>query len=677
MELQRSADSGGTEGNYEVPVIRVVEGLLAKPWEVEEEELPTNVSKPQQLDKLPQECLSGDSSRPLQHCDDKGTISRYALNPMTYSVVFILSVELLERFSFYGVNYTQTSYLTGAYDKDWNAGMSSVEASSYVSVSVAIAYTAPFFGAILADSMLGDYASILIGSLCFYLPGLLMMALTTMPGLLGEEFNESALKLGLLFLWPIGTGIVKSILNVFGAKQYHPLLQSSLIESYYVNFYMCINIGAPVGGILIPVLAQHNVTLAYFVPVGMLALGITLFVAGTPRYVRSKPQHQIWQRRQQQQAPITKSSFRFMTIFSICFLIIPFAVVYSQMATTFIVQGTVMRKAFGWIDAASMNNFDAASVLVFGNIIGNYIFPELAKRNIKIATTHKFAIGSAFGAMAIACALFVEHKIHSTYHSSQTRISVLWQVFSYMMVGIGEIFAVSTAYEAAFMAAPPQHKAQASAVNLFCIGGIPNILCIALYHIGARWFTNSKGNRNISDIEDYVEARVSNYFWVLFFICVFGVIVNLLPQVKNYVAAIEEEAAATLKTPTATPKITKGRPPLRSERLEEMDAQERTALLSKVKKRQSYVKFGTRPTLYKQASFRAGPTLHRLSQQRKKRPPKYVKYGHGLLLYKNTPNMSPVVRSNLDAQTERAVHALEEALESKDLNDPVVSSSTL
>jgi len=36
---------------------------------------------------------------------------------------------------------------------------------------------------------------------------------------------------------------------VFGAKQFHPLLQSSLIEAYYVNFYMCINIGALFGGV--------------------------------------------------------------------------------------------------------------------------------------------------------------------------------------------------------------------------------------------------------------------------------------------------------------------------------------------------------------------------------------------------------------------------------------------
>ena len=71
--------------------------------------------------------------------------------------------------------------------------------------------------------------------------------------------------------------------------QFHPLLQSSLIESYYVSFYMCINVGALVGGIVVPVVAQYDITLAYTYPVAMLCMGVLLFVLGTPRYVRHKP----------------------------------------------------------------------------------------------------------------------------------------------------------------------------------------------------------------------------------------------------------------------------------------------------------------------------------------------------------------------------------------------------
>lgn len=178
-----------------------------------DDDLPSNVSEESQLAVLPQECLSGDKERPLRHVDDMGFAYWYSLSPMKYSVIFILMVELFERFSFYSICYTLTLFLTGAFNEDWNAGFTSVKAASYVSVSTMVAYTTPFVGAFFADSLFGDYKSILVGLLFFYVPGVALVALTTVPHLLGDEFNESLLTLGILVLWPLGTGIVKSIVN--------------------------------------------------------------------------------------------------------------------------------------------------------------------------------------------------------------------------------------------------------------------------------------------------------------------------------------------------------------------------------------------------------------------------------------------------------------------------------
>jgi proton-dependent oligopeptide transporter, POT family len=215
-----------------------------------------------------------------------------------------------------------------------------------VSISVAVAYTTPFIGAFLADQVLGDYWSILAGTLLFYLPGLLLIALTSVPQLLGEEFNRRALAFGLLLLWPTGTGIVKSIVNVFGAKQFHPLLQSSLIEAYYVKFYMCINVGALIGGVAVPLLAQQNVTLAYFLPVVMLLIGILIFLAGSSRYVCQTSDivnfcKSFWRKTKvPAYTPINNSGndIPLSVISRVSLLIVPFSIVYSQMSTTFIVR---------------------------------------------------------------------------------------------------------------------------------------------------------------------------------------------------------------------------------------------------------------------------------------------------------------------------------------------------
>lgn len=178
-----------------------------------EDNLPTNIHQESQLKELPEECLSGSIDRPLRHVDDLGHVYHYSLSPMTYSVINILMVEMFERFSFYSICYTMTLLLTGAYNEDWNAGFTSVRAASFVSVSTMVAYSTPFVGAVLADSLLGDYNSVLLGLLVFYIPGVLIIMLTTIPHLLGDEFNDKLLTLAVLCMWPMGTGIVKSIVN--------------------------------------------------------------------------------------------------------------------------------------------------------------------------------------------------------------------------------------------------------------------------------------------------------------------------------------------------------------------------------------------------------------------------------------------------------------------------------
>lgn len=559
---------------------------------------------------------------------------------------------MMERFSFYGINYTTTAYLTGEYNDDWNADMPSVIASSYVSISTAVAYTTPFLGALLADNMLGEYMTILLGCVVCYIPGLLLIALTTIPEFMmwpifgGRTFNRAAVDWGLLVLWPMGTGMVKACVNVFGAKQFHPVLQSSFIESYYVNFYMCINIGALAGGVVVPVMAQWNVIVAYFIPVCVLGFGVMLFVAGTGRYVRPKPMHDIgamicnafdggwwWRKRSQsskhcrigiiqpsqpcKETCMDDARVGIGTIALLSGLVVPFNVAYSQMATTFIVQGTVM-KNFGIIDAPMMNNADAVAVLAFGYLIGNVIYPELNRRGIKIPTTYKFAIGSGFGAWAVACAIVTDYRIHNVYHEAGEAITVLWQVFPYLLIGIGEIFAVSAAYELAFTVAPAKMKAIASAANLFMVGGFPNVLCILLYNACSGWFLNADGEARIHKLHDYADAHVVNCFWVVEAISLLGVLINVLPCVRDWVADIESSAAETIKSPMSTPNIRKNL--MTQKRQEHMrrnstgKVNDEESPLIKGEKHVRYLKYGDGPSLNKLGSMRAGPGMRKTTE---------------------------------------------------------------
>lgn len=162
------------------------------------ESIDSDVKSKEQLVNIPEKYLSNDPKRPLQQINADGSISKYALNPLLYCVLFILVIELLERFSFYGLQNSQLEYLVGGYNPDWNAGMSAADASSFTSASAAMVYMSPFLGGILADGLFGDYWGILFGTSFFYLPGLIIIAVCGYPYLLGDTFDLNALKAGIL-----------------------------------------------------------------------------------------------------------------------------------------------------------------------------------------------------------------------------------------------------------------------------------------------------------------------------------------------------------------------------------------------------------------------------------------------------------------------------------------------
>ena len=59
---------------------------------------------------------------------------------------------------------------------------------------------------------------------------------------------------------PFGAGLIKGLVNIFGARQFHPILQTNALAKYYINYYVSANVGALIGGILIPIMCQKNMT---------------------------------------------------------------------------------------------------------------------------------------------------------------------------------------------------------------------------------------------------------------------------------------------------------------------------------------------------------------------------------------------------------------------------------
>jgi len=213
------------------------------------------------------------------------------------------------------------------------------------------------------------------------------------------------------------------------------------------------------------------------------------------------------------------------------------------------------------------------------------------------------------------CAIITDYQIHRVYQDTGEAVSVLWQCFPYFLIGIGEIFAVSAAYELAFTVAPQSKKSIASAANLFMVGGLPNVFCIGLYNICRSWFLNANGEAHIHRLEDYATAKVVNYFWLLEGVALFGVVINLLPAVKNWVAKIEDDSAEVIKSPMHTPEIRRNLAQRRKARTHEGEPDEESTPLMKAQKHAHYLKFGKGPVLNKFGSMRAGPSMKKKKPQ--------------------------------------------------------------
>jgi len=440
--------------------------------------------------------ITPEEKKKLTWTDKSGHTYTYYEKPLLKVCSFILVQEACERFAYYGLTPCIKTFLRDVY------GFSNPDANSFMYIFNGLGYASPVISAILSDTYLGVYNTILLFS-AFYFIGLVCVDVAAIPGVI----EPWLMYLGAWGFMALGTGGIKSCVSVLGGQQIHPS-QKEIMTSFFTLFYAAINFGALLGGFSVPMVCQEVSYFAGFaIPVVMFAIATAVIMIGSKRYVKIKPEGSVVL----EILKVVGSSIRKLSL-SACrrsrggkyedvfiddaaalfaivpffVMIIPFSVSYFQISTVWETQSDSMNRFVGGFELPTvyMGNIDPIAVILGALLTDKLIFPFLRSKNMMPSIPLRVSIGYIITAMANFCAMGVEMLIIA---SDPNSVSVWLQIPQFSLVAFGEIFIFATALEVAYTKSPDSLKTVATAFYLLSMS-ISSFISRAVGAACAGWF---------------------------------------------------------------------------------------------------------------------------------------------------------------------------------------------
>ncbi|KAH8420455.1 hypothetical protein KR009_010558, partial [Drosophila setifemur] len=207
--------------------------------------------------------------------------------PYPKSVFFIISNEFCERFNYYGMRTVLVLYLSRV------LGYSDDTATVTFHVFTMFVYFLCVFGAIISDSWLGKFKTILYLSMV-YICGSVLLTLGAIGPLNLPVETFTMLGLALIAL---GSGGIKPCVSAFGGDQFKVPEQVKQITSFFSLFYFSINAGSLISTTVTPILREdvscfddiNCYPLAFGVPAVLMVISVVVFVLGRSLYKMKPP----------------------------------------------------------------------------------------------------------------------------------------------------------------------------------------------------------------------------------------------------------------------------------------------------------------------------------------------------------------------------------------------------
>ncbi|HUJ88991.1 MAG TPA: peptide MFS transporter [Syntrophorhabdales bacterium] len=329
---------------------------------------------------------------------------------------FLFFTEMWERFSYYGMKALLVYYMMR------HLLFSQEQASHIYGLYTGFVYFTPFFGGLLADRVLGQRRTVIVGAVLMAIGHFLMCL-------------ESMFFPALLFLI-LGNGAFKpNISTQVGAL--YPQGDHRRDRAFSI-FYLGINLGAflspLVCGTLGEVYGWHYGFSA--AGVGML-VGLTIYLAGqkhlAPDYLAGRTSGHV----PREEALSRDNRNKILGLVVLMLFAIIFWGVYEQQGNTLALWAATNtnRHVLGWeMPASWFQAFNPAMIILFTPVITSF-WSWQARRGSEPSSVAKMAIGCMLLGGSFVVMILAAHV-----SAGQERVSMWWLTICIVILTIGELF---------------------------------------------------------------------------------------------------------------------------------------------------------------------------------------------------------------------------------------------
>uniref|UniRef100_A0A8C6QII1 Solute carrier family 15 member 1 n=2 Tax=Nannospalax galili TaxID=1026970 RepID=A0A8C6QII1_NANGA len=386
------------------------------------------------------------------------------------SIFFIVVNEFCERFSYYGMRALLVLYFRNFIG--WDDDLSTAIYHTFV----ALCYLTPILGALIADSWLGKFKTIISLSIVYTI-GQAVISVSSINDLTDHNHDGSpdslpvhvALSMIGLVLIALGTGGIKPCVSAFGGDQFEEG-QEKQRNRFFSIFYLAINAGSLISTIITPILRvqqcgihsqQACYPLAFGVPAALMAVSLIVFVLGSRMYKKFQPQGNIMGKVVKCIGFAIKNRFRHRSktfpkrehwldwakekyderlisqikmVTKVLFLYIPlpmFWALFDQQGSRWTLQATTMSGRIGAIEIQpdQMQTVNAILIVIMVPIVDAVVYPLIAKCGFNFTSLKKMTVGMFLASMAFVVAAIVQVEIDKTLPvfpaGNQVQIKVL------------------------------------------------------------------------------------------------------------------------------------------------------------------------------------------------------------------------------------------------------------